>query len=68
MSENVYPAAQHNNPEDLNRHLADVGIDGTVMVKWILKEFRLRVWIWFICQRCGPVIGFVKMILNLWVS
>jgi hypothetical protein len=38
-------------------HLGDLNTDGRIILKWILKEYRLRAWIGFIRLRVGQVSG-----------
>jgi len=35
-------------------HLGDLGVDGRIIVNWILKKWDVRLWTGFIWRRTGP--------------
>jgi hypothetical protein len=58
---------QVENSQVRNR-LEDIGVDGMIILKWILKKYKGRIWIGFIWLMIGSGGGgLVKTVMNLWV-
>jgi hypothetical protein len=48
--------------------LENIGVDGTIMIKWIFKKWDGEAWTGLIWPRIGTGHRHVNAVMNLWVT